>query len=242
MTYQKEVVMKKKQQAKNRHAPSSKHKTVSQEVTPDLTHQFMELLSDKVDQVQSIINETSINLNGIKDKDSNDFDDFDPDDMRIQPPDFESAATSSGRVVIQNDAASNSGQSSAAIAHRTAFQYATPETQSYNYGFTNSEFFAFIGSLDPVEYILVITVIAIIIGVELNVFELQILGGALVDIGVTLGNMVEQQLFQQARQSEIFNRQRNEAEQTDFDTLYDDIDALQAQIDDLKRQLNNNQS
>lgn len=178
--------MKKKQQAKNRHAPSSKHKTVSQEVTPDLTHQFMELLSNKVDQVQSIINETSINLNGIKDKDSNDFDDFDPDDMRIQPPDFESAATSSGRVVIQNDAASNSGQSSAAIAHRTAFQYATPETQSYNYGFTNSEFFAFIGSLDPVEYILVITVIAIIIGVELNVFELQILGEPLLISGLRL--------------------------------------------------------
>ncbi len=89
---------------------------------------------------------------------------------------------------------------------------------------------------------MVITVIAIIVGVEFNVFELQILGGALVDIGVTLGNMVEQQLFQQARKSEIFNRERNEAEQNDFDTLYDDIDALQAQINELKRQLNNQPS
>ncbi len=54
--------------------------------------------------------------------------------------------------------------------------------------------------------------------------------------------MVEQQLFQQARKSEIFNRERNEAEQNDFDTLYDDIDALQAQINELKRQLNNQPS
>ena len=101
---------------------------------------------------------------------------------------------------------------------------------------------AFIGSLDPVEYILVVTVIAIIIGVELNVFERQIVGGALVDIGVTLGNMVEQELFQTARQNEAASRQRNEAEQTDFDNLYNDIDVLQAEIDAIKQQLGMNQT
>ena len=68
----------------------------------------------------------------------------------------------------------------------TSYNYASASSQNYSYGFTNSEFFAFIGNLDPVEYILVITVVAIIIGVELNVFERQIVGGTLVDIGVTL--------------------------------------------------------
>ena len=64
----------------------------------------------------------------------------------------------------------------------------------------------------------------------------------MVDIGVTLGNMVEQELFRQARQNEGQNRARYEAEQTDFDTLYDDIDLLQAQIDAIKEQLGMNQT
>lgn len=238
MTHQKEIVMKNKQQTKNRTTPSPKQKAPPQQ----LTHQFIELLSEKIDEVQTIIKDTPIHLTEPEETDSDFLDDFDPTDMRFQTPDAETLTGSSSRIVIQNDAASNSGQSAAAIARRTSFQYAPKETKSYNYGFTNNEFFAFIGSLDPVEYILVITVIAIIVGVEFNVFELQILGGALVDIGVTLGNMVEQQLFQQARKSEIFNRERNEAEQNDFDTLYDDIDALQAQINELKRQLNNQPS
>ena len=84
--------------------------------------------------------------------------------------------------------------------------------------------------------------VAIIIGVELNVFERQIVGGTLVDIGVTLGNMVEQELFRSARRNEIVNRQRNEAEQNDFDTLYDSIDQLQAEIDRLKEQIGQNQT
>ncbi len=238
MTHQKEIVMKNKQQTKNRTTPSPKQKAPPQQ----LTHQFIELLSEKIDEVQTIIKDTPIHLTEPEETDSDFLDDFDPTDMRFQTPDAETLTGSSSRIVIQNDAASNSGQSAAAIARRTSFQYDPKETKSYNYGFTNNEFFAFIGSLDPVEYILVITVIAIIVGVEFNVFELQILGGALVDIGVTLGNMVEQQLFQQARKSEIFNRERNEAEQNDFDTLYDDIDALQAQINELKRQLNNQPS
>lgn len=96
--------------------------------------------------------------------------------------------------------------------------------------------------MDPVEYILVVTIIAIIIGVQLNVYERQILGGTLVDIGVTLGNMVEQELFRSARRNEIINRERNEAEQNDFDTLYNDIDRLQNEINALKQQLGINQT
>ena len=47
----------------------------------------------------------------------------------------------------------------------------------------------------------------------------------------------EQELFRSARRNEIVNRQRNEAEQNDFDTLYDSIDQLQAEIDRLKDRL-----
>lgn len=177
--------------------------------------------------------------------------DINVNDVRFEPINNADTAPSEaneldGRLInvlpIQNSGAANSGQSAAAIAHHTSYNYAPPPTQTYCYGFTNSEFFAFIGNLDPVEYILVITVIAIIIGVELNVFERQIVGGALVDIGVTLGNMVEQELFKQARSNEVANRQRNEAEQNDFDTLYDSVDRLQAQIDALREQMGQNQT
>ena len=139
MTHQKEIVMKNKQQTKNRTTPSPKQKAPPQQ----LTHQFIELLSEKIDEVQTIIKDTPIHLTEPEETDSDFLDDFDPTDMRFQTPDAETLTGSSSRIVIQNDAASNSGQSAAAIARRTSFQYAPKETKSYNYGFTNNEFFFF---------------------------------------------------------------------------------------------------
>lgn len=136
-----------------------------------------------------------------------------------------------------SNSAKNSVSAGSIIAHQTSFNYAGSTKTNYRYGFTNSEFFAFIANLDPVEYVIVIAIITIIIAVQLNLFEKQVISGALVDIGVSLGNMVEQELFQLARQNEMNNRQRNQAEQTDFDTLYEDVNRLQAQINALKEQL-----
>lgn len=265
--------MKKKQLSTHRKSQSPKQKVRQIESSDELMHNFIELLTDKVDQMQSMINDISLSPSTPSDNNTLDPsrstekkiesplneqnflpDDFDPEELRFQASESSATTTSgtinttgrlgtsSGQSFGTSGGVANSGQSAAAIAHRTAFDYAPPQTTTYCYGFTNSEFFAFIGSLDPVEYILVVTVIAIIIGVELNVFERQIVGGALVDIGVTLGNMVEQELFQQARQNEVASRQRNEAEQTDFDNLYNDIDILQAEIDAIKQQLGMNQT
>ena len=262
--------MKKKQLSTHRQSQSPKRKSRQTESSDELMHNFIGLLTEKVDQMQSMIgdiplspsihpgNDTLNPSNSTEKKtepplNEQNFlpDDFDSDELRFQEvpgsaTTMDGTSDTSGRLLntlpIQNSSAANSGQSAAAIAHGTGFDYAPPQTTTYCYGFTNSEFFAFIGSLDPVEYILVVTVIAIIIGVELNVFERQIVGGALVDIGVTLGNMVEQELFQTARQNEIASRQRNEAEQTDFDNLYNDIDVLQAEIDAIKQQLGMNQT
>lgn len=49
---------------------------------------------------------------------------------------------------------------------------------SYKYGFTDSEFLAFIADLDPTEYILVITVVTILININLNIFEQYVVSGA----------------------------------------------------------------
>ncbi|AMC08046.1 hypothetical protein [Turicibacter sp. H121] len=265
--------MKKKHLSTHRQSKSPKQKARQLECSDELMHNFIGLLTEKVDQMQSMIGDIPLSPSIHPGNDTLDPststekkiesplneqnflpDDFDPDELRFQASESSATTasgtinttgrlgTSSGQSFGTSGGVANSGQSAAAIAHRTAFDYAPQQTTTYCYGFTNSEFFAFIGSLDPVEYILVITVIAIIIGVELNVFERQIVGGALVDIGVTLGNMVEQELFQTARQNEAASRQRNEAEQTDFDNLYNDIDVLQAEIDAIKQQLGMNQT
>ena len=77
---------------------------------------------------------------------------------------------------------------------------------SYKYGFTDSEFLAFIADLDPTEYILVITVVTILININLNIFEQYVVSGALLDIAVTSQNMVQQRGFQFARQGEAVSQ------------------------------------
>ena len=77
---------------------------------------------------------------------------------------------------------------------------------SYKYGFTASEFLAFIADLDPTEYILVITVVTILININLNIFEQYVVSGALLDIAVTSQNMVQQRGFQLARQGEAVSQ------------------------------------
>lgn len=260
--------MKKKQLSTNRDTKSPKQKKTHSHHFEKNMHDVIELLNEKVDVMQSMINDLDLTPSSseMKKEDSSKSvppseadlvaylqtilsDDISLEDLRFQSLDGANIGDTqttgdrlNGSLPIQNAGASNSGQSAGAIVHRTSYNYASASSQNYSYGFTNSEFFAFIGNLDPVEYILVITVVAIIIGVELNVFERQIVGGTLVDIGVTLGNMVEQELFRSARRNEIVNRQRNEAEQNDFDTLYDSIDQLQAEIDRLKEQIGQNQT
>ncbi|MDE5977214.1 MAG: hypothetical protein K2G70_01940 [Turicibacter sp.] len=240
--------MKRKQPSNRRQSPSPKNKSRLTDPSKESMNDIFGVLIEQVDQMQSMINQiplpSSSNPKEINEERRytplNEFDSI-LTEMRFQNSDVSTASSNTeSRLNQTGGGAANSGQSSAAIAHRTSFDYTPPPSPKRNYGFTNSEFFAFIGSLDPVEYILVITIIAIIIGVELNVFERQIVGGALVDIGVTLGNMVEQELFRQARENESRSRQRDEAEQTDFDNLYNGIDQLQAQIDELKQLLKNN--
>ena len=264
--------MKKKQLSNQRQSQSPKHKVSQSESSDELVQSFINLLTEKVNEMHGMINKIEVNPPSnsealsisstlpeatlLKSESltssplSNDFlsEEFDLNDIRLQINTENSEIGDDGSRLgaagstIQNNSASNSGQSSAAILHRTSYNYASTRTTNYRYEFTNYEFFAFIGSLDPVEYILVVTIIAIIIGVQLNVYERQILGGTLVDIGVTLGNMVEQELFRSARRNEIINRERNEAEQNDFDTLYNDIDRLQNEINTLKQQLGINQT
>lgn len=64
------------------------------------------------------------------------------------------------------------------------------------------------------------------------------MGGALIDIGVTIGNIVEQTLFQQARQNEINTKKRQAAFQTDISNIYNSLVTLQEEINALRDELN----
>ena len=182
--------MKKKQLSTHRQSKSPKQKARQLECSDELMHNFIGLLTEKVDQMQSMIDDISLSPSIHPGNDTldpststekkiesplNEYnplpDDFDPDELRFQEvpgsaTTMDGTSDTSGRLLntlpIQNSSAANSGQSAAAIVHRTAFDYAPQQTTTYCYGFTNSEFFAFIGSLDPVEYILVITVLSLI--------------------------------------------------------------------------------
>ena len=213
----------------------------------EVMHQIIETLSEKLEEFHHMMDHTSSQVNPNLSHSSPTFGKIDETRTSLLDSELETELeeelgfedlSEEDRVL---SGSSNDGKNAVSagsiIAHQTSFNYAGSTTTNYRYGFTNSEFFAFIANLDPVEYVIVIAIITIIIAVQLNVFEKQVISGALVDIGVSLGNMVEQELFQSARQNEINNRERNQAEQTDFDTLYEDVNRLQAQINALKEQL-----
>ena len=108
---------------------------------------------------------------------------------------------------------------------------------SHKYGFTDSEFLAFIADLDPTEYILVITVVTILININLNIFEQYVVSGALLDIAVTSQNMVQQRWFQLARQGEAVSQQRSEYRQENSDNLYSEVDRLTEELNQLKSKI-----
>ena len=248
--------LKKKDSNMLRNTPSNKQKArqkrkenLSSSLTDEeVMHQIIETLSEKLDEFHHIMDNTTSQVNHNL---SPTFESSNETRTSLIDSEIEIATQSEAALeedleaTFQDDrvlsgssnAANNSVNAGSIIAHQTSFNYAPSDTPTYRYGFTNSEFFAFIANLDPVEYVIIIAIITIIIGVQLNVFEKQVISGALVDIGVSLGNMVEQELFQSSRQNEINNRERNQAEQTDFDTLYEDVNRLQAQINTLKEQL-----
>ena len=250
--------------------------------TDILTHQLIESLSEKIEEMNEFISQTHSLLNTAKLSENNDFRSFsnstntssttcsmtnstcsdDTNSNNTNPNSSDKGSSTnnyssnsnreSKNERVQSPTGNNVGgnvggtagsqliSADVILMGSSNYQYTSGDSSSHNYkyGFTDSEFFAFIASLDPIEYILVITVIAIIIATQLNVNERQLLGGALIDIGVTIGNIVEQEFFQRARKNEIVTRQRHEALQCDIENIYRSLVLLQDEINELNGQLN----
>lgn len=262
---------------------------ISSDETDVMTHQLIEALSEKIEDMNKFISQThsllnlsssnqnhdfrsssdsnsnssttgsninpsssyeyKVNLNNIN---SNSFNNNCSNDNHLTSSDQYSTSTDDssnlsrenkriqGSVISGVGGTAGSQQISPDIILMGAsnYEYTTGESSTtYQYGFTDSEFIAFIGALDPIEYILVIVVIAILIATQLNVNERQLIGGALIDIGVTIGNIVEQEFFQRARQNEIRTRQRHEALQCDIQNIYRSLVLIQEEINELKDEL-----
>ena len=109
-------------------------------------------------------------------------------------------------------------------------------TPKFKYGFTDSEFFAFIANLTALEYLLFTSVLDVTFFISLNVLEQQILSGLLIDLGVTLGNLVEQEAFQKARENEILARDERNAFIRRQNALQDEIKTLIEEVQALKNQ------
>ena len=268
---------------------SKLNKTVEEipESTPEeeMTHQLIEALSDKIDDMNLFISQTQALLSRSSLQNESDFRSCSTESSTSNDntntstsSDASSNQTASScdcstNTTSTNTASTNTTSASTNSANTTSsndtderigivgsgiggtagskkispdtfllgssnYEYYSPNKTNYTYGFTNSEFFAFIGALDPIEYILVITVISILIATQLNTNEQQLVGGALIDIGVTIGNIVEQTLFQQARQNEINTKKRQAAFQTDISNIYNSLVTLQEEINALRDELN----
>ena len=248
---------------------SKLNKTVEEipESTPEeeMTHQLIEALSDKIDdmnlfisQTQALLSQSSLQNKSDVRSCSTESSTSNGNSNTSTSSDASSNQTASSCDCSANTTSSNdtderigivgSGIGGTAGSKKISpdtfllgssnYEYYSPDKTNYLYGFTNSEFFAFIGALDPIEYILVITVISILIATQLNTNEQQLVGGALIDIGVTIGNIVEQTLFQQARQNEINTKKRQAAFQTDISNIYNSLVTLQEEINALRDELN----
>lgn len=119
----------------------------------------------------------------------------------------------------------------------SGFDYTANLSQQYCYGFTNSEFLAFIAGLSPVEYLIVISLIAVIITEPLNLRETVVTYTLMNSIATVMDVLESQESFQAAVSGAATTRQQQIAIQQDFDFLMGQVQCMQQQIKSLESQL-----
>ena len=97
-----------------------------------------------------------------------------------------------------------------------------PPKPIYRYGFTNSEFFAFLISLTPVELTIFEAVLSVVVQLNLNSIETRLLGSFIFEVAATVGNIAEQERFRKA----LFE----EATAAQEDNVKERVQALEQQV------------
>ena len=114
---------------------------------------------------------------------------------------------------------------------------ATPPSQNCRYGWTDSPFLAFMGSLCPIEYGIVIHLIGLLFYLELNKDELEFTNHLISNLSDAMDAMAGQRNFQQNLQSSATTATKEQNLQSDLTLLSNQIKELQKQIVALKRGL-----
>ena len=108
------------------------------------------------------------------------------------------------------------------------------EKRTYLYGFTDSKFIYFLGTLEPRAYLIFVTLIALLITEDLNDTENKIIFFFISNIADAMQTIVEQEVVLNNYNLKKYQREHGAALQKDFDTLYALIDQLKREISHLK--------
>ena len=108
------------------------------------------------------------------------------------------------------------------------------EKRTYLYGFTDSKFIYFLGTLKPRAYLIFVTLIGLLLTEDLNETESKIIFFFISNVADTMQTIVEQEVVLNSYNLKKFQREQGDALQKDFDTLYAQIDQLKREISYLK--------
>jgi len=195
-----------------------------------------ESLSDKLEDVKSIINVSSSTQADSFSLDSNQSNSFSKDENNTSQYTSNTDSTPSSEQET-NTSQNNSESLSTTSGGASGYSYAGEPLPHYRFEFTNSEFIAFLASLNAIEYIIVLSLITILIMINLNKQEREIIYNFFITIGQTMGSGVDQTAFQVELNSQKEDAKKDNALQTDFDYIYTEMNALQNEIKALKVQL-----
>jgi len=115
-------------------------------------------------------------------------------------------------------------------SQKSGYEYFKDEPSKYSHEFTNSAFLYYIGTLDSITYLVVITIIAIAISEGMNRIEREVAFGLFLDLGDAMETIVDQDSVRKELKEKREDTERNQALQADFDHLNSEITRLKAEL------------
>lgn len=106
----------------------------------------------------------------------------------------------------------------------------TTQQKDYHYGFTNSKFIYFLGNLTPKEYLLFITLIALLITEDLNETEAKIVYAFTSNVADTMQTIVEQEIILSKYKHNVDSKKLNQALHHDFETIYAELAKIKKKL------------
>ena len=108
------------------------------------------------------------------------------------------------------------------------------EKRTYLYGFTDSRFIYFLGIMEPRAYLIFVTLIALLILEDLNATEGKIIFAFVSNVADAMQTVIEQDVILNSYNLKVFQQEQGAALQKDFDTLFAEINQLKREINQLK--------